>query len=457
MINRIYHTESVLNGRFACYAKRHPKYRCSLRGIPPDALWRDGVDPSFLQKHLLEEAFARIYAIARQSRIPPIGIDPGLALRDHHGHEADQQDRNSAIQRIFPGNSWFEPFSGSNHIAKILETIESSIHPSTGQASGQPARASVWIAKQADKFGVRSGFGGHHHLRETRRISNRIQSQETRQTIVPSIVLLRSQPSRILAWFFAARQHDRSHRGRGVHEHMPGQSAQRYCQKPDPLPHGFRILWTKTRQIPRRVWLWLRHRCQRIRPDQSPSAKMQIPTAGQWMGSWGILCQCPSEVGQSTSLRGGSPSYSPRSRGSQTVDFVQRPQVCLPCVYHQSANVSMAGVPVLQPQSNDREKQSGIPIRLSSGRNPNKHMDSQRYFFSIAFIRGQYCSLVQKNLFTQRIPYDHTRYDTDRLFSFTGKIYKTRQPEHSDVAERIPSPPRVPAGVTQYSETTPAQ
>lgn len=373
MIHNIFHTENVLNGRFACYAKRHSKYRYSLRGIPPDAFWRDGTDSSFLQKYILEKTPARVYAIAGQSRISPIGIDFGLALRDHHGHEADQQDRDSAIQRVFSGDSWFEPFPGSNHIAKILETIEPPIHPSTGQASRQSARAPVWLARQTDKFGIRFGFGGHHCLRETRTISDRIQSQETGQTIVSPTVLLRSQSSGVPAWFFAARQHDRRHWGRGVHENMPGQSARRYCQKPDSVPHGFRILWTTTRQIPRRVWLRLRHRCQRIFPDKSPSAKMQISTAGQWMGSGGILRQCPSEVGQSASLRGGAPSYSPRSCGSQTVDVVQRPPVCLPCIHHQSANVSMAGVPVLQPKGNDRKEQSGIPIRLSFGQNPDKY------------------------------------------------------------------------------------
>src|SRR3989338_1657638 len=457
MSHRICYTENVLNGRFACYAKRYSKYRCSLRGSPPDTLWRDAVDSSFLQKYLLEETFARVYAVARQSRIPPFRIDSGFALRDHHGHEADQQDRSPAIQRIFFGDSWLEPFSGSNHIAKIFETIESPIRSTTGQASRQPEGLSVLFAKQTDKSGIRFGFGGYHYLRETRRIANRIQSQKTRQTIVSSLVLLRSQSPRILAWFFAAWQYDRCHWSRGVHENLSGQSTQRYCQKPGSIPNGLRILWTKNCQIPRRVWLRLRHRCQRIFSDQSPSAKMQISTAGQWMGSWGILCQCPSEVGQSASLRGGSPSYSQRSCGSQTVDFVQRPQICLSCLYYQSANVAMAGVPVLQSKGNHREKQSGIPVRLSSWKNPNKHLDSQRRLFPIAFIRGQYCPLVQKNLSAKRISYNRTRYDTNRLFGFTGKINQTRQSEYFDVAKRLSSSPRVPAGVKQNPKIASAQ
>ena len=456
MIDKNLHTESVQKGRFVCYAQGHSKYRCSLRGIPPDALRRDALDRPFLQKDTFEETFARDYPAARPSRLSSFRTDPGFDLRDHHGYEADQQNRDPAIQRILFGDPWVELFSGSNHVAKVFETIEPSIHPSTGKASRQSAGLPVWISEQTDKFDIRFGLGGHHRLWQTRKVSNRIQSQETRQAVVPPVVLLRIQPPGILARFFAARQYDRRYRSGGVHESLSGQSAKRYCQKQDPAAYGFGILWPEARQIPRRIWLWLRHRCQRIYSDQSPSAQMQIPTAGQWLGGGRILRQYPSEMGQFASVHRGSASYSGRSCGSKAVDFVQRPQVRLSCIRHQSDNVPMASIPILQPKGNDRKKQSGIPIRLSVRQNPNKNMDSQCRFFPITLIRGQYCPLVQKNLPAQKISYDNARYDTHRFFGFTGKIDQTRQSKYFAFTKRLQSSPGVPAGAAQHSKTASA-
>ena len=448
-------TENVQKGRFASHAQRNPEFQISVRGNPSDTLRRDVPDSSFLQKDRSEETNPKEFGSAlfsQSNRISFFGTDPGFALCDHNGHEEDQQDRGVAIQRILFGNSWFESFSRSKYVAQIFETIESSIHSSTGQASRQSAGIPFWIAEQTDQFGVRFGFGGDHCVWQTRRISSGIQSQETRKTIVSSLVLLRSKSSRILARFSAAGQHDRGYGSRSVYENLSGQGTQRYCQKSDSVPNGFRILRAKKCQIPRRFWLRLRDCRQRICPDQDRSATMQIPTSRQWLGGRGILCQDPSEVGSSPSFYCGSPSYSPRSRGSQTIDFVQRYQVCLSCLYHQSRNVTLASVSILQSKGNNRKKQSGIFIRLSFRQNPNKNMDSQRCLFSIAFIRGQYCPLVQKNLSAQRISYDHTRYDTNRLFSSTSKINQAWQSKYFVVAKRLFTSQRVPTGFDQYSK-----
>jgi len=104
-------------------------------------------------------------------------------------------------------------------------------------------------------------------------------------------------------------------------------------------------------------------------------------------------------------------------------------------------------------EKNNREFLYDYPL----GKIPTNTMDSQRCLFPITFIRGQSCSLVQENLFAQRISNNHTRYDTNRFFSFAGKIYQTRQPEYFDVAKRLPSPQRVPTGVKQDPETSSAK
>lgn len=452
--------ENILEVWFVSHAQRTAKNPMSLRGNPSDSFWWDGLDSSFLQKDRSQKTNPEEFGSALSSRsipIPCLRIDSGDIVRDYHGTQAHQQNRDPAVQRIFSGDSGIESFPGSNNIAKIFETIESAGDSTVGQTARQSARLFVGIAPKAHESDLRHRFGGDHDLWQTRRSQSRLQSQEAGQTIVSSALLLRGASARILAWNAAPRQRQFLYGNHRVLASLSGQNAIGDRQKPDSFQNGFGILRTENHPIPRRVWLRLRHRGQRIFSDQNSGTKVPVPKTPERLGSRRILREHQSKMEQPASLYRGTASHPRRPARSQTIDFVQRPQVRLSCVRYQSRYFSLASLSVLLSTSHHREKQSRVSLRLSPGQGSYSYVDFQRRLLSIAFVLGQYCSLVQETLSAPRIFDRHVGYHSHRLLGSSGQADQTWNPKYFDLSQRLPLPPGVPRGFAQNSKTPSAQ
>ncbi len=450
--------ENTLNVKFVRYAKRNPKYSSSLRGKSSDSLRGNVVDSSFLQKNQFEKTDSRQYPyVSTKPKISFFGIDRSFVVRDHHGTQTDQQDRDIAVQRIFPGDSWVELFPGTNDVAKIFEAIESADDPAIGQTARQSARVSVGIAQEAHQPDLRYRFGGDYDLRQATRRSGWIQSQKERTMFVPSVVLLRGAPAGILAWNPASGQRQFLYGNHRVLEDLSGQSAVGYRPKPHSFSHGFWILRIKNHPIPRRVWLRLHDRGQRILSDQDSGAAVPIPKIPKRLGSRRILREHQSKVEQPAPLYRGAAPHSRRPAGSQTTQIVQRHQIHLSYLRHQSQNVSLASLSVLLSPSHHRKKQSRISLRLSSRQDSYSYLEFQRRFFPIAFVLGQYCSLVQETLSAPRIFDRHLGYDSHRLPGSSGQVDQSRSSKDVDSSQRLYSARRIRRGLAQNPKIASAQ
>ena len=104
--NRLYKvqdTENILEVWFVQHTQRYSKDSVSLRGNAPDPLWRDGADSQFLQEDQTQKTSSRQslpILFPPSTKVSRFRIDPGVALRDHHGHEAHQQDRVEFMKRL---------------------------------------------------------------------------------------------------------------------------------------------------------------------------------------------------------------------------------------------------------------------------------------------------------------------------------------------------------------------
>ena len=459
MVYQILQTENALKVKFVSYAQRNPKYPFSLRRKPFDSLRWNGFDSSFLQEDQSQETNPKEFGAALSSPTIPISflrIDPGIVVRHHYGIEANQQDRNPAIQRILFGDLGIEPFPGSNDFAEIPETAESTGDSSIGKASRQPARLPLESAQQTHQPDFRSGFGSDYPLRPTTRGTSWIQSQKARKTVLSSALLFRSASSGILARNSAPGKRRFGYGSCQIFEGLPFQGAARYSQKPHSLPDGFGILRTKNNPFPRRYGMRVCHRGQRISHYQSQSAEMPIPDTQQWLGNRGILRKHSSEMGQPAQVYCGPASYPGRSSRSQTTDFVQRHQACLPYFRDQPQDVGLASVSVLQSQSHYRKKQPRIPLRLSPGQNTQQLLESQCGVLPIAPVLCQYCPLVQKVVFAQRLPRGHSGYYSHGLLGSAGQTDQSRTSKHFASSQRLPLSQRIPTGFAQDSKTAPA-
>ena len=456
MSTNIFATESVQNGRFASYAQRNPKHSISLRGNPFDSLRWNGLDSSFLQKDQSQETNPKEFGTALSSRSISISFfrtDSGVVVCHNYGTETYQQNRNPAIQWIFPGDSGIEPFSGSDNFAQVLETVESAGDSSAGEASRQSASLPLGPAQQTHQPDFRSGFGSNYYLWQTTRRTNWLQSQETGKTALSSAFLLRSASPGILAWNFASRQRCFVYRSHQVPEGVLEQGSCGDYQKPYSLPYGFGILRTNNNSISRRYRLQVCHRGQGISYSQSQSAEVSVSKTQQRLGDGVILREHSSEMGQSAQIHCSPASYPGRPSRSQATDFVQRYPIRLSYFCNQPQDVGLAGLFVLQPQSYHREKQQRIFVRLSFGQNPQQLLESQRGIFSTAAVLCQYSPLVQKALPAQRLLDGYPGYDSHGLFGFASQADQTWQPEHFTSSQRLSLSQRIPAGFAQDSKT----
>ena len=199
-------TQTSLLGNFASPPKAWPIFlpgdverpantAIFLRRYPTDPLRRFGADSAFLQTACLATAAAAPSEDPSSlGRLPFRRPDSGSPLRDDRRPATDQQDRHPPIQRNLP----FPPRAGllSRPIdaAALSQTSLPRLHPPTG---GSPRSAALPIVLRAvgpNQFDLRPRFGGVDRLRQATVCPYRLQPQEERASILPTILCSASRP-----------------------------------------------------------------------------------------------------------------------------------------------------------------------------------------------------------------------------------------------------------------------
>ena len=151
-------------------------------------------------------------------------------------------------------------------------------------------------------------------------------------------------------------------------------------------------------------------------------------------------------------VHGGSQAYTGGSDRGQAVDLVQGQKVHLPHFCHQSQNLSLASLSVLQTQSHHRKKQPGIPLRLPHGRNPHRQLNCQCDLLSDSSLCRRSHPLVQEALPSHGTTLSNTGYHSYRPFNFACQPGKAWNRERSDHAQGLSLPQRVHGGFLEHPQ-----
>lgn len=435
---------------FVCNAKRYSKFRIFIRGIPHNPLWRNVVNSSFLQMLNSKEIIARASSMFfPQSRLPYIRIIPLLDVRNHHGTATHQQDGDSSIQWLLSSDAWPATIPRKVYASSISQAPADSGYSAICSAPRQPQKSSVCSSIPSPQFDFRSGLHRHRYLRRATEGGRRLQSKETRSTLVSSLAVLRGMLSGVLAWQPSPRQYCRCNRCYTVHQDMFGEGTIHNRKKSNTVPHGFRLLFSAYHQLSGCCRLLLRHCRKRIQTDQTTGMRLHISANGWRMGSGGVSGENSSSRQRRAPLCCRQKANTFGQRRCRAVDIVQTPEIRLSCIRHQSAAQSLARVPFLQSSSDNRKKYPRTHVRLSTWQNTNQRMDCECSVFPDGSVRSQHRALVQKAMLTHGISSRDTG-DNSRRFPRTScQISKFPWQKHRQTTQRLPLPKVVPSGISE--------
>src|SRR3990167_6709500 len=347
---------------FVCDEKNDANCSVFIQGIGAESFWWDVVNSAFLQPTTSEEAASGVRPNRMSKRkLSPFGAHLGFDLRHHYGTAAYQQDRDPAIQRGLLGNAGARTFSGPVDAPSFSQAPDASTNSTTGAAPRQLAKLSVCQAQGAPQPDLRHRLDCYCYLRKGRKGSRRIQSQETRASLLSSAFLFRSPPAGVLAWEIASRQRGQFHRHYPLLESVPGQSSAKDGTQPHPFSHGRRVLQPSCRRIPRRERMWLCHRGQGACTLAGSHAANQIPLPEQRLGGRRVPLSTP-EMGSYAPFHCRATSHYGGSSGSQATEALHRSEICLPCFRDQSCCQPVEGLSLLQCSRRNGEEQPGTPL-----------------------------------------------------------------------------------------------
>src|SRR5215472_12219129 len=163
-------TQSYLLGRFVCRQELHvfffhrpaqsPANIASL--LPGDLshpLWWDGAVAAFLQQAAASAFVTTVAAdVATQRRLSSVRPRAGFVVHHHGWPAADQQTRDSAIQRNLSLLAGTPSVSGSVYPTPSPQTDEYPVRPSACQLARSIARSTLSSARTANHSHPRSRF-----------------------------------------------------------------------------------------------------------------------------------------------------------------------------------------------------------------------------------------------------------------------------------------------------------
>src|SRR5262245_24632330 len=194
---------------------------------PIDSLRRHGVDAAILQ----QPSVALAAAEARPSSPPRGGFSSqrsvfGFALFSDSWAAAHQSNGSPAIQRNVSLVAGAGSISRSEHAAQVFAAAPDWFDPQVGAAARSVAPGALCSALDTQHSHFRFGLGGADALRPTAGCSHRIQSQEERQALLSSPVVLRSASAGVLARVVASRRRGGQHGSRPLPAALSGQGAE---------------------------------------------------------------------------------------------------------------------------------------------------------------------------------------------------------------------------------------
>lgn len=436
--------ENTPRGNFVRYAKRYSKNWILLRQSWSFSFWRHVVDSDFLQKDRSQKTSPGSYPPStKEQRLPSFRTYLGSAVLCHHGPQTHQQDRDFAIQRSFSADVGTAEVPGSVDPEAIPRAIVATGHSSDRPFARQLARSTFLVTAQTPQPDLRYRFHRCCPLRQTGECPDRIQPQEARSPFLSPNRLFRVTLSRILARFLETRQRGLVNWHHRIPQGLPCQGPLRHCHEQGTLSHGLRILQPACCRFPRRSWLWLRHRCQRISNRQDPGPRLSFSSAPKRLGSRRIPCAHSSELCRSSPFRGCSQTNSRRSTRSQTAPTFSGQKVRLPHLRDKSHNDPLARVSFLQSSGCYRKEQPRTSLRLPARENPFSLLDIQRCIFPADPFVGQYCPLVQTPVPATGILDCHTRYHSHRFSAFTNTDRSQSQSKYCQSSPGLSVPKRI--------------
>ena len=426
--------EPVLIVRFVPDAQRNQNF-AHIGGSPQsDSLWGYLFYSSVLQEATTQMAFAEKgpFSSTFQS-LPSCRINSGYHLCFDCWYPPFKQNKSSSGQRCFPTNRWVKELPIFQQFKTFLEKSQSQNNQRYQQGSRPSEVKDVLSTPTSDKYPFRFRLLCSYPLWQTNPGGQgRLQSSQKRRPVLPSFALFRVPFQRLLARYLTTRRCLQFHRLGKIPKRLLSQSSSLR------LSHSSSgrcwLLRPQACRGSRKEIHRLLYCSQNDQTNQEQDCRTSLPSFQRRRGSSRILLPAPP-VEKTTSLC-SNPATLTRKRRRPTYSLYHK-TLYLFRLCNQSFLNSRKDILFLSAKSRDRNYHQGTERKFRFSQNPNQQIPGEPSLFPPFGFCLQHRQLVQKIMFTSRIPKCYPGDYSDRILGSSCKVGQITTQKHSQITGRI--------------------
>lgn len=432
--SKIDSSQSSLKVSLMTYAKRDTKVKNYLRRKQSNALWWHILNSPILQKNKNKMVFTESSLLSPKTRQSLLFCRSHIInfIYYYFWNRKSSEIQNPPVQWFFSKYCWTKIISKTRYIKEFFKKAYSKNIGIYCSFARFISHQNDFAPISQDQPYFRYRFNNHNCLWQTRRISNWLQSTQTRQGFIPAFCLFRSSYSRLLARMFPFWRRTNGRGAENIYSRMSPENSSGDISHQN--TSRLQILYPPCGGNARRETNRICHRSPYKFSVQKDYTRTLVPNIQKEMGSGKVQIQT-TPMEKIPSLYSSSPANTRQSR--KTINPFYAKQLCISYNSYQFAPETRRGVVLLLWQSKCRIVYQRTKKRLFTWSNTNKIVSIKSNIFSFINICLRYCKLVQTSLFAKRFPKENYTYIKDRLIGAPSKIGKYREQKCIKVTKKL--------------------